>query len=79
MEKEFTVQEAFEAMLQGKIVNFKKGYKKEYQDNCYNKIGNDFTIDAIECNGNLKLFSLKSTDCIYDVPVQQVIITNNFN
>ena len=67
---------AFEAMLNGKIVNFQKGLLKDYQDGFEEKLGKDFTIDAIESTGDLKLFNLKTTEVIYEVPVKAIVITN---
>ncbi len=66
---------ALDAMLKGKIVNFKNGFKKGYQYSFSENLGKDFTIEAIENNGYLKLYSLKTKDVIYDVPIQQITIT----
>ena len=67
---------AFGAMLNGKIVNFQEGLLKEYQDGFEEKLGKDFTIDAIERTGDLKLFNLKTTECIYEVPINHIVLTN---
>ena len=67
---------AFEAMLNGKIVKFKKGLLEKHQEEFCNELGKDFTIDSIESTGDLKLFNLKSTDVIYEISPKNIIITN---
>jgi len=71
-----TLLEAFNTMLRGDNVRLDEDVFKERMEDEPNVITNEFTIQAIERDGKISLYSQESIDVFYDFNVHNIHIIN---
>ena len=69
-----TLLEAFKTILKGDNVRLDEDVFKERMEDEPNVITNEFTIQAIERDGKISLYSQESIDVFYDFNVHNIHI-----
>lgn len=72
-----TLQQAFDAMLNGNLVLLSEQKRAEYQNPCQDEMEQLMAIEKIERDGSIALYSESMGEVLYDLECDDILVTNS--